>query len=107
MGGAPPLGDCPDDERLPTLHIASGKDTRDTRLPVGVGPNVAPIREPYAELLEHPGTLGTAETHRQQNQIGVHRELAAGDLREGHAAVADGPLDLDAMQLSDVTRVVT
>src|SRR5262245_22845185 len=51
------LGNGPDDQRLPTLHVAGGEDTWHTRHPVPITPDVPPVGHPHAERLQHPASL--------------------------------------------------
>src|SRR3972149_3415566 len=50
-GGAPALGDGPDDQRLAALHVTGGEDSADARHPVLIPPDVSPLCQPAPPLL--------------------------------------------------------
>ena len=57
--------------------------------------------------VEHAVGLGPQEAHRQQHQIGLQLELAAGDRLELHPSVRHGNFDLVRMQGGDPALRVT
>ena len=52
------------------------------------------------KFVEQPLPLGAEKSHRQQHEIDVHLELAAGHVLERHPAVLAHELDLRTVQLS-------
>ena len=85
----------------PRLHVAGGEHGRHAGHPVLVAPDVAAVGQPDPELGEQAGPFRSQEAHREQDQIDVHLELAAGDPVEGRPAVLAAHFDLDAVQSGD------
>jgi hypothetical protein len=79
-GGAPALGNRPDDERLAALHVAGGEDTADVRHPARVAADVAAIGQRHAKIREQPALLGpvnpiasSTRSARISNSLPGHR----------------------------------
>src|SRR6266849_7562269 len=73
------FGDRPYDERLAAAHVAGGEDSGNRRHIVLVGGDVAAIVKLNSELLDHAVADGTEESHGDEDQVSVHRELGARD----------------------------
>ena len=69
-----------------------------------VAPHVAAIGEGHPEVGEQPALLGPEEAHRQQHEVGLHLEVAAGHGLERGAAVADDARRPDARAARDAAR---
>ena len=74
----------PDDEALSPTAVAGGENPR-----LG-GPKIRQRRfdiaariELHAHLFEHTRPIGAQETQREEHEVSLHLELAAGDLRHG------------------------
>src|SRR5574337_1906337 len=74
------LGDRPDDQGLPALHVARGEDARHVRHPVLVPPDIAAFGELYTELTEHAILLRPQKTHGEEDEIRLYLERAVRDL---------------------------
>src|SRR6478735_12671977 len=103
-GGAAPLGDRPDDQRLSAPHVAGDVDPGDRGGVRRVAPDVATLVEVHPELVDQagalrPGALGTGEAHREQHQL--RRDLPLGAL-DG----LEPRIHLDQPERGDVTLVV-
>jgi hypothetical protein len=98
---APPLGNRPHGERLAALHVARGEHTRHAGHPVGVAPHRAAVRERDTELVEQAAAFGSEETHREQDEVGVERELAVRHRPQLDASTLSNGLHPDAVQHAD------
>ncbi len=96
--GAAAFLEGPDDEALAAAAIAGGEDARDAGgifavVGLDIGAGVALDAEGIEQRL-----LGAEEAHREQDELGGHDPLAAGDVpRDELALLVLLPLDLDGM----------
>src|SRR5262245_55080861 len=94
----------PDDERLPTSHVASGEDAGNARHLFSVCGDVAALVDGDAEVIEHAVTFRTEETHREKHQILIDSEFGAWNFLE----IAPFELDSNGVKWGNVavaTRV--
>src|SRR6185295_19373564 len=96
-GDAAAVGDRPDDERLTTRRIAGGEDAGHRRRAGAIGDDVAARVEREAEGVDEPDPLRADEAHREEREIALELDLAAGQL----ADAAAGQLDPDRRQARD------
>src|SRR4029078_2421127 len=97
----PALADRPDHQRLPASQISRRKDARNAGHVVLIRDNVPARVELQLDLPDRPILLGTEEAQREEAQIAIHLELAAGDfleLRRPTRGVAL-PFEANAVQL--------
>src|ERR1700680_150266 len=73
------LRDCPHDKGLPAAHVARREHPGNGRHVILIRGHVAAIVELNSQLLDHPVAHRTEESHRDQDEVGVHHELAASD----------------------------
>ena len=74
------LADRPHHQRLAAAHVAGGKDLVDRGAVIaGVGGDIAALVERQAEVLDHALVHRMHEAHRQQHELGVELEFAAGN----------------------------
>src|SRR5262245_52988477 len=100
------LGDGPYDQGLPALHVAAGEDAGRARHPGPIAPDVAPVGELEAQLIDRAPALRTEEAHREQHEIDGERELAAGDGAKVQASTLADHVDLHGLERLDATALV-
>src|SRR5438309_3089550 len=99
--GLSALSDRPDDERGAAVGVAGAEDTGQAGLVVGVDGNVAAGIAVDTELFDETLVDGMDEAHRQQDEVGVHGELAPRHVRELRTSVDVAHLDTNGVHLLD------
>src|SRR5258708_5424955 len=69
------LRNCPHHQRLSAAHVSCGKNTWNRRHVVLGGRDVTPRVEFHTKFFDHAIAYRPGETHREQDEIGIHRKF--------------------------------
>src|SRR5208282_5020399 len=89
--------DCPHHERLAATRVAGAKDARQAGMIV-LGKDIAPRIEFEAEFGDDTFRLRTEEAEREQHEIAIELEVAAGHFFHNHPGAIALPIEPHAVE---------